>query len=43
MLVNVGLLGEKDIQRFLRNEQTMLLWMFKVKAEDDVNLHDLHS
>ena len=41
MQVNVGLLG--DIQRLLRNERAMLRWMCKVKAEDDVSLHDMYS
>ena len=35
-------LMRKDIQRFLRNERAMLRWMYKVKAEDDVSLHDLY-
>ena len=35
-------LMRKDIQRFLRNERAMLRWMYKVKAEDNVSLHDLY-
>ena len=33
----------EDIQRLLRNQRAMLLWMCKVKVEDDVSLHDLYS
>ena len=36
-------LRREDIQRLLRNEYAMLRWMCKVKAEDDVSLHDLYS
>ena len=36
-------LRREDIQRLLRNEQAMLHWMCKVKAEDDVSLHDMYS
>ena len=36
-------LRREDIQRLLRNEWAMLRWLFKVKAEDDVSLHDLCS
>ena len=27
----------------LRNERAMLHWMLKVKAEDDISLHDMYS
>ena len=36
-------LRREDIQRLLRNERAMLRWMCKVKAEDDVSLHDMYS
>ena len=36
-------LRRADIQHLLRNEQAMLHWMCKVKAEDDVSLHDMYS
>ena len=36
-------LWREDIQRLLRNEQAMLRWMLRVKAEDDVSLHDMYS
>ena len=36
-------LRKKNFQRLLRNEQAMLHWMCKVKAEDDLSLHDMHS
>ena len=32
----------EDIQYLLRNEQVMLRWMCKVKAEDDVSLHHMY-
>ena len=32
----------EDIQRLLRNELGMLHWMCEIKAENDVNLHDLY-
>ena len=36
-------LTKENIQHLLRNEQAMLHWMGKVKAKDDVSLHDLYS
>ena len=36
-------LKREDVQRLLRNEWTMLRWMCKVKAEDDVSLYDMYS
>ena len=36
-------LRSEDIQRSLRNERAMLRWMLRVKAEDDVSLHDMYS
>ena len=33
----------EDIQRLLRNERAMLRWMLRVKAEDDVSVHDMYS
>ena len=36
-------LRREDIQRLFRIERVMLRWMCKVKAEDDVCLHDLYS
>ena len=36
-------LRREDTQRVLRNEQAMLRWMLRVKAEDDVSLHDMYS
>ena len=33
----------ENIQRLLTNERGMLPWMCKIKAENDVNLHDLYS
>ena len=36
-------LQREDIQRLLRNEQAMLRWMLRVKAEDDVSLHVMYS
>ena len=35
-------LRREDIQRLLRNERAMLRWMCKVKAEDDISLHDVY-
>ena len=36
-------LWREDIQHLLRNEWAMLRWMLRVKAEDDVSLHDMYS
>ena len=36
-------LRKEDIQHLLRNAWVMLRWIGKVKAEDDVSLHDLYS
>ena len=36
-------LRREDIQHLLRNERAMLRWMLRVKAEDDVSLHDMYS
>ena len=36
-------LRKKIFQRLLRNERAMLHWMCKVKAEDDLSLHDMYS
>ena len=36
-------LRREDIQRLLRNERATLRWMLRVKAEDDVSLHDMYS
>ena len=36
-------LRSEDIQRLLRNERAMLRWMLRVKAEDDVSVHDMYS
>ena len=36
-------LRREDIQCLLRNEGAMLRWMLRVKAEDDVSLHDMYS
>ena len=36
-------LRREDIQCLLRNEWAILHWMLRVKAEDDVSLHDMYS
>ena len=36
-------LRKKNFQRLLRNERAMLHWMCKVRAEDDLSLHDMYS
>ena len=36
-------LRREDIQCLLRNAWAMFYWMCKVKAEDDVSLHDMYS
>ena len=36
-------LPREDIQRLLRNEWAMLRWILRVRAVDDVSLHDMYS
>ena len=36
-------LRREDTQHLLRNEQVMSHWTSKVRAEDDISLHDLYS
>ena len=43
MLANVGPLWREEMQCLLCNEQAMLRWMLKIKAEDNVSLSPIYG